>query len=145
MPTILIVDDDPMYLLPLRLFFEGQGRWILTARDGEEGFRKAVQFLPSLIITDLNMPVMDGALLCKHLSLYPGLAQIPVILTSGQQPPQSTVKLWTLFLKKPVDLKVLEHKVNALLEDRFRYAPARPHRGTEPRVRWACSPKRYWV
>jgi hypothetical protein len=72
---------------------------------------------------------MDGVTLCKKRQSYPAPAQIPVILASGQSPPQDDGALWTLFLGKPVDLDLLERNVDALLATRLRHAPNRPHAG----------------
>jgi two-component system alkaline phosphatase synthesis response regulator PhoP len=61
--TILIVDDDPLVLMVTVQVVQRAVEpsvLILTAQNGEEGLHKALESKPSLIITDLMMPRMDG-------------------------------------------------------------------------------------
>lgn len=58
--TVLIVDDDPELRDALREALEGAGFNVLTAGNGQEGLKAAVESKPNLILLDLVMPVMDG-------------------------------------------------------------------------------------
>lgn len=60
---VLIIDDDPLILMVMQQMVQraiGGSTQILTAQNGEEGLRKALETRPQLIITDLMMPYMDG-------------------------------------------------------------------------------------
>lgn len=67
MPTVLAVDDQPTCLSILKLLVEGQGATVETAQDGEEALAIWKQKQHQLIITDCNMPNMDGFSLAKAI------------------------------------------------------------------------------
>lgn len=119
MSTILLVDDDVHSLSLLQIILVGHGHRVLLAQGGEAALHTAAQRLPDLIVTDWNMPGMDGIGLCERLKSYPALAQIPVVMTSGRVPPREKSALWDAFLSKPLDLAALEHAVDSLLVKRL--------------------------
>ncbi|KAF0214886.1 MAG: response regulators consisting of a CheY-like receiver domain and a winged-helix DNA-binding, partial [bacterium] len=83
---VLIVDDDPSILKIMSAMLKMIGCKIITASDGQEGLEKALQTLPSLIISDLLMPKMDGCQLFERLKEFPETFAIPfVCLTSRGQ------------------------------------------------------------
>lgn len=126
MSTILLVDDEADSLWVFQLALEGQGHHVLLAESGETALSKASRCLPDLIITDWNMPGTDGVQLCERLKYYPALAQIPVVMSSGDTPPKEKSALWNVFLPKPVELSTLESVIDSLLAKRL----ASPHHGT---------------
>jgi CheY-like chemotaxis protein len=65
-----------------------EGFVVAEARDGQEGLRKAMQTLPDLIITDINMPVIDGWETIGRLKADDRTGHIPIIVCSGH--PQHT-------------------------------------------------------
>jgi len=144
MSTILLVDDDVDSLWLLQLALEGHGHHVILAEDGEAALYKASRCLPDLIVTDWNMPGTDGVELCRLLKFYPALAQIPVVLSSGQTPPAEKSALWSVFLPKPVELNVLESTIDALLAKRL----ASPHHATTVAApapsRWQAAPRKLW-
>lgn len=115
MPTILLVDDEPETLLLFQLALEWRGYRVLLSENGVVALRIAGRQIPDLIITDWNMPIMDGVELCQKLKSFSALAQIPVILLSARLPPALQPWLWTVFRRKPVDLVELETTVGLLL------------------------------
>ena len=61
-----------------------EGYQILTARDGDEGYMQALAHQPDLIITDLNMPVLDGVELAKLIRRERGkIGEVPIIALSA--------------------------------------------------------------
>lgn len=57
---ILVVDDDPEILEMLRDFLEGEGLTVHTASNGAEALETLDELVPSIILLDMRMPVLDG-------------------------------------------------------------------------------------
>jgi CheY-like chemotaxis protein len=81
---ILAVEDSPAMLTVLRNTLEEEGYLVITAMDGLDGLKKAMQELPDLIITDALMPKMDGMSMMATLRSSPETSAIPAILLTGQ-------------------------------------------------------------
>jgi len=84
MSTILIIDDEPALLLGLAAKIRRHGYTVVTATDGSDGFRKAKESMPDLIISDVMMPPPNGFELRRLLSLEPALASIPFIFLTAR-------------------------------------------------------------
>lgn len=81
---IMVVEDDLTLRLTLTELFRLQGFAVVTARDGDEGYLQAVAHQPDLIITDLQMPILDGIELARLIRRERGkLSGIPIIALSG--------------------------------------------------------------
>jgi YesN/AraC family two-component response regulator len=80
-PTILIIDDEPLFNEMLTAFFEDSEYGVVTAADGMEGVDLFCRISPDIVITDLRMPKMDG------LEVIAALKQMsprtPIIVMSG--------------------------------------------------------------
>ncbi|BAM04959.1 response regulator [Phycisphaera mikurensis] len=83
-PLVLLVDDESHILRLLALKLEGAGIAVATACNGAEALAVATQRHPSLIVSDFNMPVLDGAGLVAKLQADPTLHGIPVVLLTGR-------------------------------------------------------------
>jgi DNA-binding response OmpR family regulator len=84
MPTVLVVDDDPVILRLLEVNFEMEGFTVLTAKDGEEGVARARDDRPDLVISDIMMPRKSGLQLVEELKADPVTEKIPIILLSAK-------------------------------------------------------------
>lgn len=80
---ILVVDDDMAWIKSLGTILKNAGYQLNVARDGEQGLDVAAKTPPDLIISDMEMPKMDGIQFCRELKKRPQLANIPVIFLSG--------------------------------------------------------------
>ena len=69
--TILIVEDDEYMIQALEEKFKSSGFETMTAKNGEEGLKLALEKHPDLIILDILMPKMDGLTMLKHLKTDP--------------------------------------------------------------------------
>ncbi|MCX4150285.1 response regulator [Paraburkholderia madseniana] len=119
---------------------EGRGYRILLAEGGE-----AARYLPDLIVTDWNMPGMDGIALCERLKFYPALAQIPVVTASGRVPPKEKSTLWNVFLSKPVDVDALESAIDSLLAKRLSSPQPRVNVPAPAVSRWQPISSKLWA
>ena len=106
---VLIVEDEPHALMGLAELISGWGYQTETARDGVEGWEKAVSWEPAIVVTDLKMPRMDGIGLLTKLAQEASAAasNIAVILLTAQGSIQVAVDAMKMgaydFLQKPVD------------------------------------------
>jgi CheY-like chemotaxis protein len=80
---ILVVDDEPDQRFLLRRIFERVGHYVSDAGDGAAALRAVRESAPDLVVTDVMMPVMDGAELIRCLRDDPATAHIPVLVASG--------------------------------------------------------------
>src|SRR3989338_2649164 len=80
---ILIVDDSPTVISVLKNGISREGFTVITAADGEEGLQKTLTELPDIIISDIEMPKMNGFEFCKQVKANQATKHIPfVVLTS---------------------------------------------------------------
>ncbi len=106
---VLIVEDEPHALMGLAELITGWGYRTETARDGIEGWEKALAWEPAIVVTDLKMPRLDGIGLLEKLSAEgSGLgANLAVVVLTAMGSIQLAVDAMKLgaydFLQKPVD------------------------------------------
>jgi DNA-binding response OmpR family regulator len=126
---ILLIDDDPSLLDALTLAFEDAGHEVLVAPDGVSGAELVRREKPALLVSDINMPGLDGFALCKKIRAE-GSA-IPIILLSsrdGEIDESLGLELGADdYVSKPFSTRVLLARVAALLRrTEARAAPATP-------------------
>lgn len=80
---ILVVEDDETMRSTLAALLRREGFEVLTARDGEDGYQKALAECPDLIITDLQMPVLNGVELARLIRECGKLNQAPILALSA--------------------------------------------------------------
>lgn len=99
--TVLIVEDSVVVVKFLTVVFKNVGFRVKTASDGFEALEKAIKDDINLIVTDLNMPQMDGITLLKNLKENEDTKKIPVILMSSNVPDKNEISGSFAFLQKP--------------------------------------------
>ena len=134
---ILIIDDDVGFRDLLRLHLSAAGYQVQVAEDGVTGGRALLAQTPDLIVSDLNMPFLDGFELLSLLRSEPDTASIPVILLSGRSDGDTMAKAVELgaadFLIKPVTRDQLFESIEACLaRNKGRTTP--PDYGSTPPV-----------
>jgi CheY-like chemotaxis protein len=116
---ILIVDDEEPIVDLLATFVADLGYTPLVAQNGQQALDLARECGPALIITDLMMPVMNGADLIVALraeAAAQGRASPPIVLlTAGSRRAASQLPVEAVLLK-PFDLTQLEQVIRRLLE-----------------------------
>lgn len=116
---ILIVEDDSSVRETLVDLIETLGYQHSTAKDGAEGLILVKNHRPSLIISDIMMPRMDGFELLKALKSDPGLCTIPVILLTARVEPESRLRGFEngadAYVTKPFNLQELAYQISNLL------------------------------
>ena len=82
--TILSVDDSASVLQMVKLTLIGAGYQVIQACNGAEGLARARTTLVDLVLTDLNMPVMDGLTLIGELRKLPALKGVPIVFLTTE-------------------------------------------------------------
>ena len=81
---ILIVDDESHIRHVLSLKLRNSGFIVDSAVDGEDALHQIASMAPDLVITDLQMPYVNGVELCHALNSEPAHADIPVIILTAR-------------------------------------------------------------
>jgi len=79
---ILVVDDDPAVLRFLLALFRDEGYQTWQAGDGQAALALLNGARPDLVLSDINMPLLDGIQLCRALKAAPEYNTIPFVLMS---------------------------------------------------------------
>ena len=87
MKTILTVDDSPSIRQMLAYVLVSAGYTVLEAADGEEGLALAQANAVDLVLTDHNMPKMDGVNLTRALRALPAYRKVPIMMLSTESSP----------------------------------------------------------
>ena len=114
---ILLIDDDAALLDVLSLAFEDAGHEVVRAADGAEGLQKLASARPTLVVSDVNMPRVDGFSLCKRLRESGDRVPL-VLLTSRDSEIDEALGLELGaddYVSKPFSTRVLLARVAALL------------------------------
>lgn len=82
---VLIVDDDPVIQLLLKVNFELDGFEVMTANNGEDGLALARQHRPDLLLLDVKMPKLDGVAVLQALRSDPdpAVSGLVIVLLSA--------------------------------------------------------------
>ena len=118
-PTVLVAEDSQDTRVMLKRAFELKGYRVFEAEDGQEALNVAQRFHPSLIVVDLNMPVLDGLeTVTKYRALEGPGEQIPIVaITAFDVPGMEEAALETgcnRYLRKPLDLEDLDRALRSL-------------------------------
>jgi two-component system chemotaxis response regulator CheY len=84
MTNVLTVDDSASVRRTIKIALTGEGYGVTEAADGADGLRAATSGPFDLIITDLNMPVMDGLTMIRELRKKPGQAGVPILFLTTE-------------------------------------------------------------
>ncbi len=116
---ILLAEDSPTQAEKLRYLLETHGYMVLAASNGKEALAAARRRKPTLIISDVMMPEMDGFVLCGEIKRDEQLKDIPVILLTSLSDIRDIMKGLECgadnFIRKPYEDQYLLARVDYLL------------------------------
>jgi two-component system chemotaxis response regulator CheY len=123
MASILIVDDSSAMRTMIKRILAISGFEMdtcLQACDGEDALSTLRRESVSLVISDINMPRMDGEALLREMSADPALSGIPVVIVSSDATESRASRLLGLgakgYLVKPFQPQMLRDKLEQVLE-----------------------------
>ncbi|HEX9428318.1 MAG TPA: response regulator [Candidatus Polarisedimenticolia bacterium] len=119
--TLLVVEDSPtMRQLIAFTLRRLQGCRILEAVDGVDALKKMATDRIDLVITDINMPMMDGLKLVSHLRGNPRTKSIPIVIVTTEGAEEDRRRGLALganaYIPKPIQPSDLLKTVTSLLE-----------------------------
>lgn len=114
---VLVADDDPVCRELAATALETAGAAVVRVTDGREAVLRVVSGVPDLLVTDLDMPELDGLATAGILRWDFGLVGLPIIALSSQSPPAANLLACGVnaFLTKPVTAEQLIDAVIACL------------------------------
>lgn len=119
MATVLVVEDDPTLRMLLSMHLQSASHTVVTASDGLDGLSKVTSLIPDLIVSDYNMPHIDGMAMLAAVRANAPTASIPVIFLTGDADPEVKARTLQLgagaYLTKPFDRKRLLDAVSEQL------------------------------
>jgi len=125
---ILVVDDEPQIRRMMRATLTSTGHQVDEARTGEEALEKFREFLPDLVLLDLNMPGMGGVEACK--SIRAG-SDVPIIILTVRNTEKEKVEALDAgaddYVSKPFGMQELLARIRAAL----RRAPSSAESGPQ--------------
>jgi len=114
---VLLIEDDPAIVAGLELNLSLEGYEVLTAGDGESGYRLAVEKAPDLILLDIMLPGVNGLEVLRRLREVD--ADVPVLVLTARVEEADKVLGLTLgaddYISKPFNLGELRARINASL------------------------------
>ncbi len=120
---ILIVDDCRTTRKLLSLYVKAKGFEVVTAENGLDAIEKVSQGNINMIITDLNMPFMDGIEFTKTLRADPSFTHIPVLMITTEKDADEKRKAGEAgvngFMTKPVSAEDVVKNVRNLMKNMF--------------------------
>ena len=119
--NFLVVEDSLTQALRLKMLLGQFGGTSRIAKHGQEALEMVQEQRPSLVLTDILMPVMDGYELCRRLKSDPATKSIPVVLLTSLSDPEEVVKALQCgadnFLTKPYDPDFLIDSIRRIMEN----------------------------
>lgn len=124
-PVVLLADDSKVVRVKTGRLLEKQGWRVLLAEDGAAAVQALVTESPDLLITDVEMPEIDGFELTRRVRAHPRFSHLPVIMiTSSDERHRAEAQAAgvNLLLGKPYAEETLLAQVQALLAAHLRQA-----------------------
>lgn len=121
--TVLIIDDNPDIRSYVRTLLS-PGYTVVEAADGAEGIRKAMKYVPDVVVSDVMMPGIDGVECCRRLKSELQTCHIPVILLTACSLDEQRIQGYAggadSYISKPFSSQLLLARIRNLIDSRKR-------------------------
>jgi len=120
---LLIVDDDKTTRKLLSLYLKGKGYEVVSAENGLDAIEKLGTESINLVVTDMNMPYMDGIELTKTLRSDSILKDIPIIMVTTEADDDEKEKAFDAgvndYLVKPTNADAISDSIKRIVKKIF--------------------------
>ncbi len=120
-PLLLVVEDNNDVITYLMTVL-GDTYEVVAAGDGSEGYERACELIPDIILTDVMMPVMDGIRMVDLLKTDPRTSHIPVVILTAKADVSSRIEGLArgadAYIAKPFDKEELRAELRMLIRQR---------------------------
>ncbi|MDM8521726.1 PAS domain S-box protein [Anaerolineales bacterium HSG6] len=120
-PLVLVAEDNPSNIAPLKGYLEAKGYKVVIAYDGHEAVDLAMEKKPALILMDIQMPNMDGLEATRHIRANADTAHIPIIAVTALAMPGDEERCLeagaNAYMSKPVKMKLLMEMIGKAVEN----------------------------
>lgn len=117
---ILYIEDNLDNMTLVKRVLEVEGYEVIEAQTGKEGLDKALQSLPDIVITDINLPDIDGYSVTEHLKKGGKTAHIPVIAMTANVMKKDRQNVINAgcdgYISKPIDIDDLPGQIEHFLK-----------------------------
>ncbi len=121
---IMVVDDCQTTRKILTLYLKAKGFDVISAENGLDAIEKLASHEVNLIMSDLNMPFMDGIELVKTLKADSTTSHIPILMVTTEADPEEKQKAMeagaSAYLIKPVTAETVSFNIKEILKDIFK-------------------------
>jgi two-component system cell cycle response regulator DivK len=118
--TLLIVDDNPENLKLIYLLLIQEGYVVQTVNSGEAAVAILTADTPDALLTDIQMPGMDGLQLTRLIRSHPRIGGIPILAISANAMRESIQEAYAAgcdsYITKPIDTRTFGQSVRTYLE-----------------------------
>ena len=118
---LLVVEDSRTQALRVQRTLEKHGFRVTLAANGKEALTELEKLRPALVISDIQMPEMDGYELCHHIKSDAVMSELPVMLLTSLSAPRDIIRALECgadnFVVKPYEEDFLIARVHAVLEN----------------------------
>jgi signal transduction histidine kinase/ligand-binding sensor domain-containing protein/DNA-binding response OmpR family regulator len=120
-PLVLVVEDNDDFRFYLKDNLQGHYQ-VVEARNGKEGWQKALALLPALIVSDVMMPELNGVDFCKKIKQDPRTSHIPFVLLTAHASEEKHLTGLHVgandYLTKPFNFELLLSRIKNLITQR---------------------------
>jgi CheY-like chemotaxis protein len=127
MKTVLLVDDDNIFLLGMGVRLKSMGYTVCTAKDAANAVSAVRKNSPDVVVLDVSLPAGDGFLVAHRLQSLIGSATTPIIFITASEKPDLRERAMNAgaaaFLNKPFDATTLADAIEAALSPGDNWTP----------------------
>ena len=118
--TVLVADDDRMFCVMLKQFFEANGYKVLTVENGEQAVNAFAEQSVAMLMLDGDMPEMDGFAACEMIRSTEAGATVPIFLVTALEGEAALDCAMAVeasdFVSKPINWPELRNKLSCVMD-----------------------------